>query len=238
MMKKIVSVIFVACAVILSVVSCGDLNDTTEGYTERIFTVEGNRIYPELEDTFFVVNNVAAMDLQTGDRAWLRVNYFMDNMLGMNYARYEIGDVIERIPVLELADAASVDEQEYSSPVNLGVEAFYRSFWSWRKYQNIKVAYKGNGTEPDFKMVVRGYDNDTLRLSILAKYESGDQAASKLLCYDLKSSMPLLEPAQQSEMLRADTLVTKITMKYIDNQDNTLKESSMIGGKTANPFRF
>lgn len=236
-MRKFLSVIFGVCAVLMGAVSCDDANDTTEGYTQAIFTIEGNRVYPELSDTFYVVKNADAMGLQSGDRGWMRINFFVDNMLGMGSARYEIGEVIEQIPVLALSDTADVDDQEYSLPVNLEVEAYYGAFWAWRKYQNIKVAYKGNGAEPDFKMVVTGYDSDTLHLSVLAKYVAGDIEASKLLCYDLRTSIPMLEPAQQSDIMRADTLVTKIKLNYIDNEDNTLKEGSIIGGKIANPFR-
>lgn len=237
MMKNLVSVFFTVVVFTLGVISCDDATDTTEGYTKALFTIGNNTVFPEMVDTFYVVNNIETMGLKNGDRALLRLDYFVDNVVGMKGAKYEIGEVYEVYPVYDIVDANSIDRNEYTSALTGLISSSYGAVWAWNGYQNLNVVYKNDGTEPEFKMVMTGYDNDTLRLSLLSKMTEGEKENAKFICFDLKSVVPMLNTEQLNKILNADTLNTKITMNHFDSQEETVIERTIIGGKIANPFK-
>lgn len=216
-------------------VSCDDATNTTEGYSEGLYTINGNRVYPELVDTFYIVKET--MGLEDGDRAFMRLNYSMDNGFGSASIKWEIGTVYEKLAINDIVDTQSVSPDEYSSAITAIYEGYYGAAWAWLKYQNLNIIYKSDGSEPEFKMVADNFENDTLYLSMYSKITEGDKTVQKLLCYDLTSALRVLDSDNQVEMLTADTLNTKITMKYYDSEDGTVKEGTIIGGKTVNPFK-
>lgn len=236
-MKNLVSVFLTVVAFTLGVVSCENATDTTEGYTIELFTVGNNSVSPEMADTFYVVDNIETMGLKNGDRALLRLDYFVDNMVGMKGAKYEIGEVYEVYPVYDIVDANSVERNEYTSALTGLISSSYGAAWAWNGYQNLNVVYKNDGAEPEFKMVMTGYDNDTLRLSLLSKMTDGEKENAQLICFDLKSVVSILNTEQLNKILKADTLNTKITMNHFDSQEESVVERTIIGGKIANPFK-
>lgn len=234
-MKRFFCGLITFSAMLAGFVSCDNATNTTEGYYEGIFTINGKRVIPELTDTFYIVNET--MGLDDGDRALMRLNYFIDNAYGTAAAKWSIGTVYEKNQVDDIVSAQSVSPDEYTSAISGIYEGYYGAAWAWLKYQNLNIVYKSDGSEPLFKMVADNFENDTLYLSLHAKITNGDNTNQKLLCYDITSALRWLDSDKQAEMLTADTLNTKIMMKYYDQEEETVKEGTIIGGKAVNPFK-
>lgn len=237
-MKKVFLSLLAFSAMMLSFVSCDDANNTTEYFFDGIYSVRGQMIFPELEDTFYVVDNIEEHGLVNGDRAVMRVNCFVDNVIGAHKAKWSIETVYDVIPTLDVDAAADVNADVYSSPlVGLTPYNTYGAAWLWNGIQNINVVYYSDGSEPQFKMVTDGFVNDTLRLSLYAKINDGETAMPQLLSFDISTALQLLDSNQLQALQTVDTLCTKVDMLYYDAKADVVETVEIIGGKTVNPFR-
>lgn len=232
--------IFVFCTFLLSIfamVSCDDANSVSEGYVQGLYTVDRNFLRPEMVDTFYKVDNMADFDLENGDRVYLTLAYEVDNYYGASMAKYYIKSVEGKIPVSGLTAAGDVDEALYSSAI-LGFreKPKYGGFWFWNKYQNINVVYYGNGTEGDFKLSPLGMSGDTLCFALNAKIEDGDEYMEQLLSFDVASVVESLPAEDATRLSQLDSISTKITLRWYDERNDTVKVMSPAAGKYKNPF--
>lgn len=236
-MKKVV----IFCAVALSLffsVSCDESNSTQDGYIQGIYTIDRNFVYPEMQDTFYKVNNLADFDLKTGDRAILSVGYKIDNVVGARHAEWYIKDVIEKIEVSKLTSWENVDTTLYSSAIISPLDYFYGKYWMWNKYQNIYLGYYSDGSDGDFLMSPIGLSGDTLCLKLSSKIVNGNTPKTRLLSFDLSSVCSMLSDEDSLKLISLDSIYTEITTKvdllYYDSL--VIKDMYFPGGKYKNNF--
>lgn len=236
-MKRFVNAFF-AMVTLLSFAACDDANNTTEYYIDGLYTVRGEMLWPEQQDTFYVAPNVKSMGLNTGDRALLRVRCFVDNVFGPLAAQWSVDKVFSIVPTRSIESVSSADSLQYNSSL-VGITPYfnYGTSWIWNGIQNVNVVYYTNGDEPDFKMTAPAFVNDTLCVTLLSKIEDGEELTSHLLSFDLASALPLLKNQEQGLLTGKDTLRTKITMRYYDAVADTVYMAKFFAGKCANPFR-
>lgn len=221
-----------------AVVSCDEANNTTEGYFEGIFTVEGKAVIPEMQDTFYNVKNSASFGLKDGDRAMMRVKYFIDNVYGPQMAEWSIDRVYGRIKTRELTPAALIDSAAFTSPLSdIRMYIPYGSQWVWNGLQNINVVSYTNGIEPEYRMTVDGFANDTLALTLFAKVDDGDIEKTTLLSYEIAAALPMLSNVEQQAAKVPDTIYTRISTLYYYAAADTVQRVTVYGGKCANPFK-
>ena len=236
-MKRFVNAFF-AMVMLLSFAACDDANNTTEYYFDGLYTVRGEMLWPEQQDTFYVAPNVKSMGLKTGDRALLRVRCFVDNVFGPLAAQWSVDKVFGHIPTRSIENIPAADSVLYNSSFVGITPCFnYGTSWIWNGVQNVNVVYYTNGTEPDFRMTAPAFVDDTLRLTLLSKFEDGEELTSNLLSFDLASALPLLKNHEQGLLAGKDTLRTKITMRYYDAVADTVYMAKFFAGLCANPFR-
>ena len=237
-MKKLFNSFSLMLMLLFTVAACDDANNTTEYYFDGIYSVRGEMLLPEQEDTFYVAPNIKSMGLSTGDRALMRVRCFVDNVLGPRAAQWSVDRVYSMLPAADVERLSHEDSLQYDSPL-AGITSFanYGSTWVWNAIQNICVVYYGNGTEPDFRMTAPAFVNDTLCLTLLAKIEDGEKPASQLLSFDLASALSLMSVSEQGLLAGKDTLRTKVMMRYYDAPADTVYTAEIFGGKCVNPFR-
>lgn len=237
MMKKLFNS-FLLMLMLLFAAACDDANNTTEYYFDGIYSVRGEMLLPELEDTFYVAPNIKSMGLATGDRALMRVRCFVDNVFGPNAAQWSVDKVYSLLPAENVSPLTAEDSLLYVSPL-AGITSFanYGSAWVWNAIQNICVVYYGNGSEADFRMTAPAFVNDTLCLTLVAKIEDAEEPVSQLLSFDLASALPLMTVGEQGLLAGRDTLRTKVLMRYYDAPADTVYTAKIFGGKCVNPFR-
>ena len=236
--KKLISVFSAISIITVALISCDDANNTTEGYIEGLYTVWGKTVMPELEDTFYVTENVGTFGLKSGDRGVMRVKYFVDNVLGPKKAVWEIDEVRGLVETYPLTSATQLDSAEYSSPfVGITPFATYGSAWAWNKLQNLYAVYYTDGSDARFAMTPTGFAKDTLSLMLYADINDGETMQAQLLTFDLASALPLLDSKQQQDAMQPDTIVTKMSMLFYDAEVDSVIVSTIIGGRCANPFR-
>jgi hypothetical protein len=226
----------------LGVTSCDKATNTTSGEFGGIFTVYGNSITPELQDTSYVVGDVSALGLKSGDRAWMRIKYNFDNGYGPYYAKWSIKEVYEIIVPGEITSGTDIADGDYesciSSLVNLRTDLCdYGDMWVWNGLQNINVAYESDGSEPEFRMIAPEIKNDTLQLSLVARIKGGEKMYVKLLTYDLETAYPLLDATEKNVISKYDSIYTKIKLQYFDYIEEVAVPAEVIAGKLKNPFR-
>lgn len=237
-MKKFYYGIIAAFMAICGVVSCDEANNTTEGYIEGIFTLEQKYVIPEMSDTSYFINNTSDFDLNSGDRALMRIKYFIDNVVGAQRAVWEIDKIYGVIPTRELIKATEIDSTEYSSQI-AGILNFipYGAAWAWNGLQNINVVYYTDDSKAQFDMTVTDFANDTLSLFLHAKIADGKKERSELLSYDISKAHLMLPEAKQQEAKKAEKIRTKISMLYYDAQNDSTYVATIIGGECENPFK-
>ncbi len=237
-MKKFFNSFFVMLMLLFTMAACDEANNTTEYYFDGIYTVRGETLLPELEDTFYVAPNIKSMGLATGDRGLMRVRCFVDNVFGPKAAQWSLDRVYSMLPAESIERLTPEDSLQYNSAL-VGITPFanYGSTWVWNAIQNICVVYYSNGGEADFRMTAPAFVNDTLCLTLLAKIEDGEEPTSQLLSFDLASALPLMNVSEQGLLAGKDTLRTKVLMQYYDAQADTVYTAKIFGGKCVNPFR-
>lgn len=232
--------IFVFCTFLLSifaVVSCDNATSVSEGYLQGLYTVDRNFLRPEMVDTFYKVDNVADFGLVDGDRAYITLAYEIDNYFGPSMAKYRIKSVEGKIPVSGLTAAGDVDASEYSSAI-LGFreKPMYGWVWLWNKYQNVSVTYYSNGSLGDFKLTPAGLSGDTLCFALNAKIEAGDEYVEQLMSFDVSSYVDILSADDAAKLIALDSLNTKLTFRWYDERNDTVKVRSIVSGKFKNCF--
>lgn len=237
-MKKILQAVAVLFATMTVVTSCDEATNYTKGYQDGIYTVWGHTVTPEMEDTSYVVGDVSSYGLKTGDRALLRVKYFIDNVFGPLKAKWEVEKVYEVIEPRAITAGDDIAEGDYDSYI-LGIADFlyYGPVWAWDGLQNINVAYECDGTAPEFRMVAPEASNDTLYLSLVSRIKSGDERYVKLLSFDLDDAYPLLGNDERNSISRYDSIYTSINLRYYDFDEEAPVDANIIGGKLKNPFK-
>lgn len=223
---------------LLSFAACDDANNTTEYYYDGLYTVKGEMLWPEQEDTFYVASNVKTLGLKTGDRAMMRVRCFVDNVYGPKAAQWSVENIYSIIPTRSVETLSASDSLQYNSALVGITPCFnYGASWIWNGIQNVNVVYYTNGNEPDFRVSSPRFVNDTLCLTVHSKIDDGDELTSHLLSFDLASALPLLDSREQGLLAQKDTLRTKIAMRYYDASADTVYMAKFFAGKCANPFR-
>lgn len=237
-MKKLLLSTFVVIFSMSFLLSCDDAHNTTTSYYDGLFTVWGESVIPELQDTAFVVGDMSGIGLETGDKALMRVSCLIDNVFGPKYAEWQVDKVYEEIDVNALAALSSSDSTLYTSPI-LGIGGYYTygAAWAWRGCQMLNVVYNSKGiAAPQFVMSVDGVEKDTLRLSLSARIEDGNETRSKLLCYDLATAKQFINEKSLVEIGSYDSIYTTVSMLYQDIENDTILIGTIIGGKLVNPF--
>lgn len=239
-MKRILSVFSVVAAVLamMCTASCDEATNYTKGYRDGIYKVWGHTVTPEMEDTSYVVGDVSSYGLKNGDRALLRVKYFIDNVFGPSKAKWEVEKVYEVIEPRAITAGDDIAEGDYQSCIlGLANLLYYGPVWAWDGLQNINVAYECDGTEPEFRMVAPQANGDTLCLSLVSRINSGDERYVKLLSFDLNSAYPLLGSEERNAISRYDSIYTKIKLRWYDPDEEAPVDAGIIGGKLKNPFK-
>ena len=236
--------IFIFCmlAITTAIISCDNATSTSDGYTQGLYTVDRNFLYPELVDTFFKVDNVSDFGLKTGDRTYLTRAYEVDNYYGMSMAKYHIKSVEEVLPVYGLTAIDDIDATKYTSPISeisliLLNNYSAKAMWLWKKYQNINVGYYSNGKEGDFKLSPIKLSGDTLCFALNAKIESGDKFMSQLLSFDISSATNILPAEDAKKLAQLDSIHTKISILWHDEITDSIKTMYPFGGKYKNYFK-
>ena len=232
--------IFVFCTLLVSIfatISCDHATSVSEGYVQGLYTVDRNFLYPEMVDTFYKVDNISDFGLQDGDRAYITLAYEVDNYFGPTMAKYYIKSVEGKVPVSALSAKEDVDASEYSSAI-LGFrsKALYGWGWLWNKYQNVSVAYYSNGSLGDFKLTPKGLSGDTLCFALNAKIEDGDEYVEHLMSFDVSSFVDILSADEAAKLYALDSLNTKLTFRWYDEEKDSVKIRSIVPGKYKNCF--
>ena len=226
---------------IIAMVSCDHVTSGSKGTMQGLFTVDRNFLYPEMIDTFYKAENVADFDLKTGDRVYLTLSYEYDNYYGPLMAKYRVKSVDGKATTNVLTAAQEVDEAIYSSSIAsllpVLVDGEYNSaMWMWKNYQNICVAYYGNGTPGDFKLSPVGMSGDTLCFALNARIEDGNKTTTELLSFDISSAVDILPADDVNKLTELDSIYTKITLRWYDAKNNAVKIMSPAAGKYKNCF--
>ena len=236
-MKKIFFALCTLSAFIFIMVSCDNVTSTSEGRIQGLYTISGNFLYPEMADTFYKVNNISDFELKDGDRAYLTLAYEIDNYYGASMAKYYIKSVENVLPVHGLTDEKNVDTSVYSSPI-VGFETLpkYGAYWLWKKYHNFNVVYYGSGKQGDFKLSPVKLSGDTLCFALNAKIEDGDERMTQLLSFDVSSAVNMLPAEDVEKLVTLDSIYTKITTRWYDTNNDTVKIMYPWAGKYKNCF--
>lgn len=223
------------------VTSCDKANSTSDGHTQRIFTVDRNFLRPENVDTFYTIkkSEVESFGLKDGDRAIITLGYKIDNTVGALGAQWYIKSVEEKLPVYALAPAADVDKDVYSSAIaGIGLMPLYGSHWMWKGFQNIYIGYYSNGSFGDFKMVPTGMSGDTICFDLYSQIPSGDEPMKQLLTFDIRSVASMMSEEDAEKLASLDSVCTKITtnVELFSNEGSYIKKMSIGGGKYRRTF--
>ena len=239
-MRKIFSILSVAVVLffMFMTASCDKATNYTEGNYDGIFTVWGQTIRPEMQDTFYVVGDLSSFGLKTGDRAEMRVNYYIDNAFGPSYAKWSVDKVYSVIVPEKITSGDDIQEGDFESCIlqtyNYGG---YGDAWAWNGLQNINVAYECDGTAPQFRLIAPEVSNNTLTLTLVANIKGGDKRYVKLLTYDLASAYSLLDRETRYSIERYDSIYTKIKYQEYDYVEEAAVTREIDGGKLLNPFK-
>lgn len=224
------------------VTSCDEINSTTKGYTQEIYTVDRNFLRPENLDTFYTIkkDEIASFGLNDGDRAIISLGYNYDNTVGATSAQWFIKSVDEKIPVYTLTSGADVDKQVFSSAIaGVGPFSMYGSHWMWKGYQNIYVGYYSDGSFGNFKLAPAGMSGDTICFDLYSQIPTGDKPIKHLLSFDIKSVASMLSKEEATQLNELDSVYTKITTKvefFNNDGSTTIRPARIIGGKYKRTF--
>lgn len=238
--------IFLSLVALLSLFSCGpgEVYHIEEGYVSSIYTVNKATLQPEFEDTLYrVTNHPNDFGLETGDRAHILLHYYFDAYSGKQ-TEWDIVQVIEKIPTLDISPRESIDTASYDLPFS-GLDmyelygAYVRPEWVWNNRINVNVKYNAVPEKTHFAMTVCGISNDTIKLNLLAKTEQTcDSVRTKLLSYDLNNISDLLTDDEKSAVNGYEKLKFRVYLKYKDIEGKLHNNSfPIIVGDIANPLR-
>lgn len=243
MTRKNVIFTFVLLAMLATtfLTSCDNAHSTSKGYTQGIFTVDRNFLYPENIDTFYTMKKeeIASFGLKDGDRAIITLGYDIDNTVGPKFAKWYIKSVDEKLPVYSLTPIADVDKDVFSSAIaGIGPMPIYGSHWMWKGFQNIYVGYYSNGSFGNFKLSPAGMSGDTICFTLNSQIPAGEEPMKQFLTFDIKSVASMLSEDDAVKLSGLDSVYTKITTKVeiLGNNGSTVKEMSLSGGKYKRTF--
>ena len=241
-MKKTLFALCILFASIFTITSCDPATSTSEGSVQGIYTVDRNFLRPEMNDTaYFSVKNIKEHGLKDGDRAYITLGYEIDNYFGPSSAVYYIKSVEAIIPVYGLTAKEEIDATVYSAPVTglqeilINSDGLLSAMWLFKKYQNINIVYKSNGTEGNFKLSPAGLSGDTVCFTLNAKIEQGNKRMGKLLSFDVSSVASMLTAEEAKKLATFDSIYTKIAIPCDIN--GTIETKYPFGGKYKNNLK-
>ncbi len=227
-----------------SLVSCepGEVYHYEEGYISNIFTVNKATLQPEFEDTLYrVINHPNDFGLETGDRAHILLHYYFDAYSGKK-PEWDIVSVVEKIPTLDIAPREDVDASSYDLPLDIYEYELLQSYqwpiWIWENRLNVNVRFGSVAEKTDFVMSLRGIENDTVRLNLLAKTTApSDTLYTKLLSYDLNKINTLFTEEEKNSLQDYEKLIFRIYLKNKDANGNMCEEKwGVMKGQFVNPL--
>ncbi len=246
-MKKSIVFLFSAFVALFFVsISCDDANSTSDGTIQGIFTVNRNFLYPEMQDSFYRVDpgDISAFDLNEGDRAFMTLQYEIDNTMGSAFAKWSLKSVEEKLSVSALTAIADVDTVEFSSPV-VGLsemlvatpspvvqsDLVIAADWYWNKKQNFNLFFYGNGSVGDFQFSPMGVSKDTLCFALNSKIAKGDEPTIQLVTFDLSNVRTMLSAKDAGLLAELDSFCINVTTKVLDPDKNVVKILTFSNGK-------
>ncbi len=226
---------------IIAMISCDNVTSESKGTMQGLFTVDRHFLYPEMVDTFYKAENVEDFGLKTGDRVYLTLSYEYDNYYGPAMAKYRVKSVEGKATTGVLTDAQNVDASLYSSSIAslqrvLVCGKYSSDMWIWKNYQNICVGYYSNGTQGDFKLSPVGLAGDTLCYALNARIEEGNKATTEILSFDVSSAVDMLPASDAKKLSELDSISTRITFRWYDSKNDTVRVVSSTAGKFKNCF--
>lgn len=242
-MKRITGILVSLVSMFL-LVSCepGEVYHYEEGYISNIFTVNKATLQPEFEDTLYrVINHPNDFGLETGDRAHILLHYYFDAYSGKK-PEWDIVSVVEKIPTLDIAPREDVDASSYDLPLDIYEYELLQSYqwpiWIWENRLNVNVRFGSVAEKTDFVMSLRGIENDTVRLNLLAKTTApSDTLYTKLLSYDLNNINTLFTEEEKNSLQDYEKLIFRIYLKNKDANGNMCEEKwGVMKGQFVNPL--
>lgn len=242
-MKRITGILVSLVSMFL-LVSCepGEVYHYEEGYISNIFTVNKATLQPEFEDTLYrVINHPNDFGLETGDRAHILLHYYFDAYSGKK-PEWDIVSVVEKIPTLDIAPREDVDASSYDLPLDIYEYELLQSYqwpiWIWDNRLNVNVRFGSVAEKTDFVMSLRGIENDTVRLNLLAKTTApSDTLYTKLLSYDLNKINTLFTEEEKNSLQDYEKLIFRIYLKNKDANGNMCEEKwGVMKGQFVNPL--
>ena len=202
-MKRLAG-IFSLFAVVSMLWSCGpaEVSQVYDIYMTSLYTVNKHTLTEEFSDTSFFVKNMDDFDLETGDRAIIKLHWHYD--LYSNIApEYKILEVKKKIPTYSLTHKDSIDASLYTTAIpnlrylDLG-SSYQRPLWLWNGCQNLNILYKGEEEGAEFALVPRGFKDGFLEFDLLAKaIDAGKKETERLLTFDISNVVEYLDSADK-----------------------------------------
>lgn len=217
-MKKLYSAV-AALSAALIMWACGpaEMSYTMEYELQGLYTVNKHTVAPEFSDTSLFVKNMDCYDLETGDRAFLKLYYFYDAYSG-KAGQWNITDVIKKIPVRALS--SEIDTAAYNTPIT-GLQDlnFFNDFktcaWVWKDMQNVCIKYKGVEKDASFAMTVRGVKDGFVEFDLFVEAPESDNETETLLTFDISNLADFLN--DEDKALVTDSIKTRIYGKRMNN---------------------
>lgn len=237
-----------AAVAAMSFMSCGEAENeiSFDRYYESIFTVNKATIAPELEDTSYMVMNMDKFELQTGDRARMKVRYYYDSNV-TKFPEWTIQSVVEVIPTRQIVAKDAVDAAEYNAPVVLNASGSLYSYvmgnrpvdpiWVWNNIQNVYVHYRGISDNAQFALSVKGVKDGCVELQLHIKAAAlGNVKSDKLVSFDLRSLENVLTESEKASLRSYDKLKTQVFLTYLTSAGKT-EVGATPACEFANPFK-
>ena len=219
-MKRLYSIISaVAAAIVMWSCAPAEVSSTVTYDIEALCTVNKARIEPEFSDsTYMFARNVEEFDLETGDRAFMRLTCTY-NLYSETQPLWTILDVKKKVPVYPLS--TDIDTAAYATPiVALKPVDFFNEFtaltWVWKEKQNISIVYKGTEEGASFAMTVRGVNDGYVELDLFVDADEREKETTTLLTFDISNIKEHLTDEQKA-LLPAGELKTRIYTKRMKN---------------------
>ena len=209
----------VAAAIVMWSCAPAEVSSTVTYDIEALCTVNKARIEPEFSDsTYMFARNVDEFDLETGDRAFMRLTCTY-NLYSETQPLWTILDVKKKVPVYPLS--TDIDTAAYATPiVALKPVDFFNEFtaltWVWKEKQNINIVYKGTEEGASFAMTVRGVNDGYVELDLFVDADEREKETTTLLTFDISNIKEHLTDEQKA-LLPAGELKTRIYTKRMKN---------------------
>ena len=216
-MKRLTG-IFSLFAVVSMLWSCGpaEVSQVYDIYMTSLYTVNKHTLTEEFSDSAFFVKNMDDFDLETGDRAIIKLHWHYD-LYSSIAPEYKILEVKKKIPTYSLTHKDSIDASLYTTAIpylrHLDLGSHYQKpLWVWNGRQNLNIVYKGESEGAEFALVPRGFKDKFLEFDLLAKaVDAGKKETERLLTFDISNVVEYLDSADKRLLLyEIDSVRTRI----------------------------